>query len=46
MAKRFTVDELLERAMDAVKRDYPASDPAEVLIAILRTKAQQPEKIV
>lgn len=39
MARRLSVDELLDRAEEQIKEEYPNSDPSEVLAAILRYRA-------
>lgn len=36
MARTLSLDELLDRAEAQVAKEYPNSDPAEMLIAILR----------
>ena len=40
MAKKLSVEELLERAKEEVAREFPNSDPAEVLVAILRAQVR------
>ena len=42
MARQLSVDELFDRALAQLAKDYPNSDPAEIAMTILRYRRRAP----